>query len=290
MSGNSAESAPFTFTVDPNYSGKNLPAWFLINTYFQRQTGIPLRFLPHDDFDACRNAVLGGGFDLVYANPFDWVQYVGQGGFQPVAKPRDHFDEVYICSGADSGISSVEMLPEKIRVASASPATLVHMVGLFLLDRAEIDRARLEFTFTGSYQGALKSLLQGQVDVAFIFNEIYDASSRLVRDRLRTVLVSEDAFAFHAFCVGPRLAGQRGQICEILCGMEQDPKGQQLLKDIGFAGFEPVTDEEVECLTALAQEYVTGHEAIDIRATSSLAVDDTAFVVAREEPGVAETN
>jgi len=32
------------------------------------------------------------------------------------------------------------------------------------------------------------------------------------------------------------------------------------------------------------QEYISGHEAIDIRATSSLAVADSAFVVAREDP------
>ena len=46
----------------------------------------------------------------------------------------------------------------------------------------------------------------------------------------------------------------------------------------------PVTGDELSCLTMLADEYISGHEAIDLRATSSLAIDDSAFVAAREDP------
>ena len=56
-----------------------------------------------------------------------------------------------------------------------------------------------------------------------------------------------------------------------------------VIKDIGFQGFEAVTPEEIDCLTMLADEYISGHEAIDLAATSSLALDASAFVVAREE-------
>ena len=161
----------------------------------------------------------------------------------------------------------------------------VHMVGLFLLDKADIDRARLDFTFTGSYQSALKSLLQGQVDLAFVFNEVFEGASRITRESLRIIAQSDDAFAFHAFCVSPRMAQFAAPLGAVLAAMDHDPAGQRLLQDIGFSGFSPVEEEEVACLTALAEEYISGHEAIDLRATSSLQIDDSAFVVAREEPG-----
>ncbi|MEY2341172.1 phosphate/phosphite/phosphonate ABC transporter substrate-binding protein [Acidithiobacillus sp. IBUN Pt1247-S3] len=285
VSEGNTEKLVYGFTVDPNYSGKNLPGWFLMNTYLQRRLSCSLRFEPHDDFERGRKAVLDGGFDLVYANPFDWVQYMAQRGFIPVAKPKEHFDEVYLCSRSDSPWVDFSTLPERIRIASASDATLVHMVGLFLLDKAEVDRVRLDFTFTGSYQSALKSLLQGQVDFAFVFNEVFASASRITQSSLRIVSQSDDAFAFHAFCISPRMAHLQGQLCEILCSMEQSEAGQRLLKDIGFSGFEAVNEDEVACLTALAEEYISGHEAIDLRATSSLAIDDSAFLVAREEPG-----
>ncbi|MHB1267141.1 MAG: phosphate/phosphite/phosphonate ABC transporter substrate-binding protein, partial [Acidithiobacillus ferriphilus] len=64
----------------------------------------------------------------------------------------------------------------------------------------------------------------------------------------------------------------------------QEAGGQVLLRDIGFSGFVPVTGDELSCLTMLADEYISGHEAIDLRATSSLAIDDNAFVAAREDP------
>lgn len=285
MSSVSPSTAMLNFTVDPNYSGKNLPGWFLMNTFLQRHLGQIMHFQPQDDFDGGRKAVLANNFDLVYANPFDWVQYQQKLGFLPIAKPRNHFDEVYLCASESSAIENLNHLPERIRIASAHPSTLIHMVGLFLLDKAEIDRARLDFVFTGSYQGVLKAVLQGQADLGFLFNEVYAGASRLIRERIRVIDQSDDAFAFHAFCIGPRLQAQQEALTQVLCEMDQEPRGKALLQDIGFAGFERVTEEEIACLTMLADEYVSGHEALDIRATSSLAVDDSAFVVAREEPG-----
>ena len=66
--------------------------------------------------------------------------------------------------------------------------------------------------------------------------------------------------------------------------MNAEARGQVLLRDIGFSGFVPVTEEEIACLTTLADEYISGHEAIDLRATSSLAMEDGVFIVAREDP------
>ncbi len=279
-----SEEATLNFTVDPNYSGKNLPGWFLVNTYLQRHLGQMMHFQPHDGFDACRAAVLANHYDLVYANPFDWVQYVQKLGFVPIAKPRDHFDEVYLCTAAAGPIREAADFPPRIRIASAHPATLIHMVGLFLLDKADIDRARLEFVLTGSYQGVLKAILQGQADVGFLFDEVYAGASGLIRDRLRIIDRSDDAFAFHAFCIGPRLLPQQALLTQVLCQMNEEARGQVLLRDIGFSGFVPVTEEEIACLTTLADEYISGHEAIDLRATSSLAMEDGVFIVAREDP------
>ncbi len=250
------------FTADPNYSGKNLPGWYLMNTYLQKQLDLPLHFTPFTGFDEARAAVLAGGYDLVYANPFDAIQYVQRAGFQSLAKPAGHFDEVLLCSLADGPLQGYADLPERIRVASASEKTLVHMVGQFLLDKADIDPARLDYQYTESYQGVIKALVQGRAELGFVFNEVYAAASELVRGRLRVIDRSDDAFAFHSFCVGPRLAGEAGRIREALVAMAGDEKGRAILQDIGFAGFEAVTPEEIDCLTMLADEYVHGHTPV----------------------------
>ncbi|WP_414039875.1 phosphate/phosphite/phosphonate ABC transporter substrate-binding protein [Acidithiobacillus sp. M4-SHS-6] len=280
-----ARKSTLNFTVDPNYSGKNLPGWFLMNTYLQRHLGQVMHFQPQDDFDKGRAAVLSGHFDLVYANPFDWVQYQQKLGFRPIVKPRNHFDEVYLCGKTEGPMHAPQDFPARIRIASAHPGTLIHMVGLFLMDKADIDRARLEFVFTGSYQGVLKALLQGQADLGFLFDEVYLSASKLIRERLRIIDQSDDAFAFHAFCIGPRLFPQQDMLTDLLCAMDAELRGRVLLEDLGFAGFEAVSEDEMACLSTLADEYISGHEAIDIRATSSLEVADSAFVVAREDPG-----
>ena len=252
----------YQFTVDPNYSGKNLPGWYMMNTYLQRQLEIPVSFAPFNGFEEARAAVLSAQFDLVYANPFDAIQYVQRAGFQSLAKPAGHFDEVLLCSPADGPVRSYADLPETVRVASASEKTLVHMVGEFLLDKADIDRARLDFQYTESYQGVIKALVQGKADVGFVFNEVFDAASELVRGRLHVLDRSDDAFAFHSFCVGPRLAEHAERIRQVLVDMAADEKGQAVLQDIGFKGFEAVTPEEIDCLTMLADEYVHGHTPV----------------------------
>ena len=247
------------FTVDPNYSGKNLPGWYLMNTYLQKQLDLPLQFTPFNGFDEARNAVLSGQFDLVYANPFDAIQYVQRAGFQSLAKPAGHFDEVLLCSLADGPLQGYADLPERVRVASASEKTLVHMVGGFLLEKADIAAERVDYQYTESYQGVIKALVQGKADLGFVFNEVYAAASELVRGRLRVIDRSDDAFAFHSFCVGPRLAEHAARIQAALVAMAGDDKGRAILQDIGFAGFEAVTPEEIDCLTMLADEYVHGH-------------------------------
>jgi hypothetical protein len=65
---------------------------------------------------------------------------------------------------------------------------------------------------------------------------------------------SDDAFAFHAFCVGPRLLPQRELLTDLLINMDQDPRGKSLLEDLGFSGFEAVTEDEIACLATLADD------------------------------------
>lgn len=273
----------YHFTVDPNYSGKNLPGWYLMNTYLQKRLNLSLRFTPFSNFDEARSAVMAGGYDLVYANPFDAVQYIQQLGFQSLAKPAEHFDEVFLASNADGPLRAYADLPAEIRVASASDKTLIHMVGLFLLDKAEIDRARLRFEYTGSYQGVIKALIQGKADIGFVFNEVYDAATEIIRKRLHVIDRSDDAFAFHSFCIGPQLAEHADRICTVLFNMGKEESGQRMLTDIGFKGFDAVHPEEVECLTMLAEEFISGGEAIDLAATSSIELDASVFKVARED-------
>ncbi|WP_312262974.1 phosphate/phosphite/phosphonate ABC transporter substrate-binding protein [Candidatus Igneacidithiobacillus taiwanensis] len=274
---------PHLFSADPNYTGKNLPAWFLFNNYLQKKLDLPIRFTPFLDIETCRSSVFERRIDIIYANPFDWVRYVQKLGYIPLVKPRDHFDEVFLCTQSERANPLEGEQDDPIRIASASQETLVHMVGLFLLDKLAIDRARLQFVYTGSYQTVIKALLRKEVDVGFVFNEVYASTTPIIRQSLRILAESDDGFAFHALCISPALLARRDDFIAVLRDMHQDKQGKSILAEIGFTGFEPVTLEETECLSALADEYITGHEALDIGKTSTLDVDDSKFLIARKD-------
>ncbi len=237
-----------TFSVDPNYSGKNLPGWFLVSSYLQKILGDKIKFIYFNNFDACRDAVMTGEIDIVYANGYDWVTYMNTLQFIPVMKPVNHFDEVLLCSGK---FRSYSELPGKINILSAHEKTLVHMTGIFLLEKAEINLSKCNFIYTGNYQNVMRDLLQNKAELGFIFNEVYDNSTNILKNQLNVIDKSEDGFVFHAFCISPKLTDK---IETIKTAISSFP--QKLLLDIGFIGFEEITEDEIFTMSTLVEEYI----------------------------------
>lgn len=275
------------WTTDPNYSGKNLPVWFLFNSYLQKKTMDSLKFLVMENFSEEMQMISQKKIDLVYTNPFDWSQYHQKQGYLPLVRPMNRHDEAVLCVKKDSILSSENFVDfvnqHRIKIGSASKDNLIHMVGLFLLDKMEIDRANVDFLFAGSYRGTLQLLLDGKVEAAFIFNDVYDSSSYTIKEMLRVIDQSDDGFAFHAFCLSPEKMSHKEDLIHAFLSMRDDPLGQSILQELGIPGWEIVSPEEIECLESLANEYIAGFEAIDLRSTSSIPLDDSAFLVARED-------
>ncbi|MGE4546759.1 MAG: PhnD/SsuA/transferrin family substrate-binding protein [Desulfurella sp.] len=238
----------FKFTVDPNYCGKNLPGWFLVSAYLQKKLGEKIKFVPYKDFDECRNACFSGEIDIVYANPFDWVVYMNELNFIPIAKPINHFDEVLVCS---KNIKNYTQLTKPINIISAHKKTFVHMMGLFLLEKSEIDLENCNFSFCGNYQSVIKDLLQSKFDLGFVFNEVYEKSSKIIKDQLNILDASNDGFVFHSFCISQKLASYESEILHAIENFDQ-----KLLNDIGFEGFEAVNEDEIFTISSLASEYI----------------------------------
>lgn len=238
----------YKFTVDPNYCGKNLPGWFLVSSYLQKKLGEKIKFIPCKDFDECRNTVISGEVDIVYANPLDWVIYMNKLNFIPLAKPIDHYDEVLVCS---TKYKNYTQLIKPINITSAHKKTFVHMMGLFLLEKSEIDLDNCNFSFCGSYQNVIKDLLQTNFDLGFVFNEVYEKSSKIIKDQLNILDASNDGLIFHAFCISPKLASYQNEILDAIENFDK-----RLLADIGFKGFEPVNEDEIFTISNLANEYI----------------------------------
>jgi len=235
-------------SVCPHDTAKNVVAWFLLNTYLQRHLQCDIHFEPQDNFLAERSRVLAGGFHVVFANPYSAWCFEKELGFTPVARPVGLFDETLLVARADGPLPA-----GSVKVASATDKLIVHALGLTLLPQAGFPPADCEFSFVGNHLKAAAAVIKGEADLGFVFNDTWRGMAETTRQQLRALGETRDGRAYHCFCVSPEWAQKRAQLQELLCSMHSEPKGQRILADLGFAGFEPLEQDALASLHALLQ-------------------------------------
>ena len=238
----------FRLSVCPHDTAKNSVGWFFFNTYLQRKLGCGIHFEPKDNFIKEREEVLSGGFHLVYANPFSAATFVQQLGFVPVARPVGVFDEALLVRAAGAQAPSQRPL----RIASATDKLIIHGLGMQLLERQGIALADCAFDFVGTHVKAAHAVIQGKADMAFVYNETWHGLAHGSRDALMLVDETNSRAAYHCFCVSAEWADRVDEVRAVLCGMQAEPKGKQILDELQFAnGFEPVTASDFQATLQL---------------------------------------
>lgn len=241
-------------------SSQQLGGWFFFNTYLQRQLSRSIHFEPS-------NTTLGlvdpgqasTGAELIYAKPFDACALMLGRGYEPLMRPQGQTDEVCILIRADDARRNLQAFSQS-RVATASPNSVVYLLGRFLLDESGLDSSTLSFIHSGEEIKALQLLLKGQVDMVFMLSENYRSLSSLTRNATYLLDESDVSFAFHILCVAPGWQRLRAPLQELLPAMSEHDKSRQILKDMHIAGWEPPAQEELSMLLALFQRYVSGPE------------------------------
>lgn len=234
-------------SVCPHDTAKNLVGWFFINTYLQRRLGCGIHFDPKENFIKERDAVLGGGYRIVYANPYSAAIFKRSLGFIPVARPSNVFDETVLVCAADAGIP--QHWP--IKVASATDKLIVHALGLTLLERFQIAQSDCEFQFAGTHMAAAQAVLQGKADLGFIYNETWNGMADRTRKGLRALGETESRRAYHCFCIAPEWNDKLDKIREILCSMHESAAGLRILQDLHFTRFEPADEKDLDAILTL---------------------------------------
>jgi phosphonate transport system substrate-binding protein len=240
----------FRLSVCPHDTAKNLIAWFYFNTYLQKKLNLSIRFEPRNDFIEERNAVLSGGYHIVYANPYSAAIFRKSLGFIPVAKPIDLFDETILVSSAGKSIPN----HRPIKVASATDQLIVHILGLYLLRDQNIQLSDCEFVFVGTHQKVAQAVIEGQADIGFIYNETWNGLAEITRKSLAVISESNLKKAYHCFCISPEWSDKVEQIRQILCDMKNDGKGKRVLEDLRFKGFEPIYENDLDQIISMIEE------------------------------------
>jgi phosphonate transport system substrate-binding protein len=239
-----------TFTVSPDFNAKYLPGWYVVNTWLQRHTGQSIHLEAFDDFDALHRAMHDDRIDLVYANSFDAARLVRDHGFIAIARPHGRPDEAVVAAAMRTTIAGVDDLRPGTRVATTDNPD-VHMMGMIMLEPADLDAGNVVVQVRPSFVLVAKSLLNGEADVGFFLAETFDELSDTVRNLLRVLVRSEIQVISHLFLAHPRAAESVEAVKRSLLLMDADERGRVALADVGIDKWEPVEHEEVEFMIDL---------------------------------------
>jgi len=243
------------FTVSPDFSPEHISGWFIFNTWLQRATGEAIHLELYSDFASQRADIAAGRVDMIYANPSDASLLVREKGFVGVARPRNLSDEAVVVVPAGSAARHVEDLPRNVRVAATDHPD-VRMMGMIMLEPADIGRDTIVPVDCSTYILVAKALMTGKADVGIFLKAGWDDLSDIVRKGLRPLVTGQIQLVRHGLLVGPRLAPKRALLLDTLLRMPDSPKGEDALRNLGFSGWEAFEDEEVEFMIDLMDTLV----------------------------------
>jgi phosphonate transport system substrate-binding protein len=174
----------------------------------------------------------------------------------PIARPAHRFDEMVIATGADAAHQQVEDLAPGCRIALTENKD-VKLIGLRLLEPADLTEALIEWVPVDSYQAAARRVIKGEVDAAFFLADAYASLTRLTRSQMRVLVQSAIHDISHVVLVHPRMAGHLAVLTQALLELGQEPADQDVLDALGMPdGFEPMGQEEAEFMIDLMDTLV----------------------------------
>lgn len=239
------------FLIAPDFSPERFAGWHMLNTVLQRRSGIHLHLITPASAHEQADMLAEGKVDLVYANPFDAVDMIRSQGYVPFARPAQHYDEMVISTGMESGVGSVEDLKPGCRIALTDNRD-VKLIGLRLLEPADLNESLIEWVMVDSYQAAARKALKGEVEAAFFLADAYASLTRLTRSQLRVLVQSAISDISHVLLAHPRLAGDKPAIEAAFFGIGQSPGDAELLEALGLVhGFEALSQEQAEFMIDL---------------------------------------
>lgn len=245
----------FNFLVAPDCPPERFSGWYMLNTLLQKRSGFGIHLLMPGDRAEQQRMLGEQKIDLVYANPFDAAALVRERGYRAFARPVGQADEMVIAAAVDAPAARVEDLAAGARIALTDNAD-VRLIGLRLLEPADLGEADLQWQRVDSYQAAARQVIGGQADAGFFLAGAYHAFSRMTRTRMKVLVESALCDITHVLLAHPDLHDELPAIREAMPGVRASmtPGDAEVLEALGAPdGFEPMADEDVEFMIDLME-------------------------------------
>lgn len=228
---------PVRLIVPPQDDAGHLAGWYLLNVHLQRTLGVSCMVEPAPDEENFPQ-LFGQPSLIVLANAYQTLQGQRQAGWLPVARPLRVFDELLVLARREG--PQPRQLP--VRVGCASRHSWLPRVGAEALTRQGLPQHDFDIVALGSDAAAIEALLHGDTDLMLLDRRAWSGLVPALREQLYCVAESQEQRCFSSLCLTPDLAALHAPLLELLLQLPAHTTGEHLLTDLGYPGFEPVSD------------------------------------------------
>jgi phosphonate transport system substrate-binding protein len=128
----------------------------------------------------------------------------------------------------------------------------VKLIGLRLLEPADLTEALVSWRLVDSYQAAARLAIKGEVQAAFFLAEAFASLTRMTRSQLHVLVESRISDISHVVLAHPRIAEDLPRIRESLLGIGRETGDNEVLDALGLPkGFEAMGQEDAEFMIDL---------------------------------------
>jgi len=202
--------------------------------------------------------------DAAFLGSFTGALAITQLGVEPIVRPTNLDDTStycgYILVRKDSGIASAADMRGKTFAFVDKATTAGYIFPLAFLKRNkvnDIDHYLKGYYFTGSHDAAIEAVLAGQADIGCAKNTIFEfvrRSNPRIDEEL-TILATSPRVPSNGLCVRPDMVpATKERLRQELLNLHHTPRGEEILKAMGYRNFVETTKEDYQPVFDLAAE------------------------------------
>lgn len=240
--------------IAPDFAPSRYAGWYFFATMLQKQADLQLKLHLPTTAEEQSALIERGQADFIYANPYDSAELIREKGYRAVARPVDVYDEMVIVTQHDSAIATIEDIPRNAIVSLAANKD-IEMIGLRLLEPADVDASTLRFQYAKTFPAVARSLLDNQASVGFLLADAFESLSASTREKLRVLRSSDIQDIHHAMLAHSRVDKAAGlQFLKGLLSAGKTQRGRTWLAELGIPdGFAIMLKEEGEFMIDLME-------------------------------------
>lgn len=208
-----------SFGIVPQQSiGRLIKGWGPIIRHIADTTGLQLRFTTAPTIDEFESRCAAGDYDIAYMNPYHYVRYSVNPGYQVLAFQSAKRLTGIIVVRKDSHIKYLSQLQDTTLHVPSRNAFAASLLTRAMLNEHGI---RYQTRFAGSHDAVYLNVARGKAQAGGGIIRTFNAQPRAIRDQLRVLKVTR-GYTPHAFAVHPRVTeSQREKIAQALLALPE---------------------------------------------------------------------